>query len=65
MRNKAVRGVGLVSSLWDIRTGRMWLGLPGARGRQGGKLTPLKDEGEGNELLVLLNDSTGDSCGEG
>jgi hypothetical protein len=29
-----------------------------------GRLTPAKDEGEGNELFVLLNDSTGESWGE-
>lgn len=28
------------------------------------QLTPAKDEGEGNELFVLLKDSTGESWGE-
>lgn len=27
----------------------------------GNQLTPVKDEGEGNELFVLLNESTGES----
>ena len=29
------------------------------------RLTPLKDVGDGNELLTLLDDPMGDSWGEG